>query len=325
MKTIFILLGVVLVIPLQPIGPLYRAVSDSYPWRVEPCDRSEQDDEWDEDERLIGGAVQRRPTQPIPQDPFEVTGVVNEDRYPPFPKYLGSCGIALAATEKVPDEFLVLVGQSIDEMFARREGLDLAAQRKVVEYLHAYGALLPVPLTERSLERMMRRDERSFDRLHREYSICDIIMAKVPEGQVMEVVEHLLHAVTDVGLHYQFPAEWGLSRESELWKAMQLAIEKGYYNIDSYDDLRREPQAIVDRILLQEFAYWFIATAWDLQVPYGPGEEEWTLRTPAELQEKMPEFFAVYQRTAARVMSAPAKETLARIGPTRSEERRRRR
>jgi hypothetical protein len=210
-------------------------------------------------------------------------------------------------------------------MFARRDELDLVAQRKVVEHLHAYGTLLPVPLSERSFERLLRRHEDRLDDLHQEYSICDIIMAKVPTGQVMEVVEHLLHAVTDVGLHYQFPAEWGLSRDSDLWKAMQLAIEKGYYNIDSYDDLRGEPRAIVDRILLQEFAYWFISTAWDLQTPYGPGEEEWTLRTPDDLQEKMPEFYQVYQRTAARVMTAPTEKTLAKIGPTRARERRGRR
>ena len=279
----------------------------------------------DEDEHLLGGAVQRRPTQAVPKDPFLVTNVLTDDRYPPFPKYLSSCGIVLAATEGVPDEFLILVGRAIDEVFARRDGLDLEAQRKVVADLHAYGALLPVPRTERSFERMLRRDERAFDRLHQKYSICDIIMAQVPDGQVMEVVEHILHTVTDVGLHYRFPKEWGLSRDSELWKAMQLAIDKGYYNIESYDDLDDAPRQVVDRILLQEFAYWFITTAWDLQVPYGPGEEEWTLRTPADLKAKMPEFFAVYQRTAARVMSAPSRETLAKIGPTRTEERRRQR
>ncbi len=279
----------------------------------------------DEDEHLLGGAVQRRPTQAVPKDPFRVTNVLTDDRYPPFPKYLSSCGIVLAATETVPDEFLILVGRAIDEVFARRDGLDLDAQRKVVADLHAYGALLPVPRTERSFERMLRRDERAFDRLHQKYSICDIIMAQVPDGQVMEVVEHILHTVTDVGLHYRFPKEWGLSRDSELWKAMQLAIDQGYYNIESYDDLDDAPRQVVDRILLQEFAYWFITTAWDLQVPYGPDEDEWTLRTPADLKAKMPEFFAVYQRTAARVMSAPSPATLAQIGPTRSEERRRQR
>ena len=284
-----------------------------------------QEEDQEEDDHLLGGAVQRRPTQAVPKDPFLVTSVLSDDRYPPFPKYLSSCGIVLAATEKVPDEFLTLVGSTINEVFARRDGLDLATQRSLVVDLHAYGALLPVPVTERSLERLMRREEAAVDRLRQQYSICDIIMAEVPDGQVMEVVEHILHTVTDVGLHYRFPKEWGLSRDSELWKAMQLAIEKGFYDIESYEDLGDAPQQVMDRVLMQEFAYWFITTAWDLQVAYGPNEVEWTLRTPADLKEKLPEFFAVYQRTAATVMSPPSPATLAKIGPTRSEERRRRR
>lgn len=279
-----------------------------------------QDVEQDEEDHLLGGAVQRRPTQAVPKDPFLVTTVLTDDRYPPFPKYLSSCGIVLAATETVPDEFLILVGRAIDEIFARRDGLDLTAQRKLVADLHAYGALLPVPQTERSFERLLRRNEPAFDRLRQQQSICDIIMADVPEGQVMEVIEHILHTVTDVGLHYRFPKEWGLSRDSELWKAMQLAIEKGYYNVASYDDLGDAPQNVVDRILMQEFAYWFITTSWDLQVAYGPNEDEWTLRTPAELKAKMPEFFEVYRRTAAQVISVPSPKTLKKIGPTRSQE-----
>ena len=278
----------------------------------------------DEDERLIGGAVQRRRTQSAPGDPYRVTGVVKDGRYAPFPKYLSSCGIVLAATQGVPDEFLVQVGGVIDEILARRVSLDLTAQRSMVEDLHRYGALLPVPQTERSFERILRRNEKAFDRLHEQFSICDIIMAQVPDGQVMEVVEHVLHTVTDVGLHYQFPDDWGLSRQSQLWVAMQRAIDEGFYNVDSYDDLKGEPPEIVDRILLQEFAYWFITTAWDLQEPYGPDEEEWTLRTSEELKAKMPKFFDVYQRTAARVMSPPSRASLSKIGPPRSEERRRR-
>jgi len=35
----------------------------------------------------------------------------------------------------------------------------------------------------------------------------------------------------------------------------------------------------------------------------------------------MPEFWAVYERTAGAVMSAPSRETLAEIGPTRRRER----
>ena len=280
-----------------------------------------QETDQEEDDHLLGGAVQRRPTQAVPKDPFLVTAIVKEDLYPPFPKHLSSCGIVLAATEAVPNDFLSLVGLTISEIFSRRDGMDLLAQRKLVSDLHAYGALLPVPRTERSLERLLRRNESDFEQLRLQYSICDIIMADVPDGQVMEVVEHILHTVTDIGLHYNFPKEWGLSRDSELWKAMQLAIKEGFYNIDGYDDLGDAPQEVIDRILMQEFAYWFITTAWDLQVPYGPDEEEWTLRTPEDLKAKMPDFFAVYQKTAAKVMSAPSRETLAKIGPTRKQKR----
>ena len=276
-----------------------------------------------DEERLLGGAVQRKPVQDIPENLFWVSDVQINELYPPFRKHLKSCGIILAATDKVPNQFLNRVGKVIEEIFTHRDGIDLEAQRDVVEALHAYGALLPVPRNEGSFDRLIQRDEQAFDRLHRKYSICDIIMAQVPEGQVMEVVEHILHTVTDVGLHYQFPNEWGLSRNSELWSAMQRAIDEGFYDVSSYHDLDGAPQEVVDRILMQEFAYWFITTAWDLQEMYGPEEDEWTLRTPEELKSKMPEFYGIYLRTAARVMSPPSPQSLTQIGPKRKAERRR--
>ena len=100
---------------------------------------------------------------------------------------------------------------------------------------------------------------------------------------------------------------------------MQLAIDKGYYDIDSYDDLQGEPQGIADRILLQEFAYWFITTAWNLQAPYGPIEEdEWTIRNAAELRQKLPEMYAVFNETVGRIMVPPSMEILREIGPLRN-------
>ncbi len=67
-------------------------------------------------------------------------------------------------------------------------------------------------------------------------------------GQVMEVVEHILHFVSDVGLHYTFPNEWGISKKSKLWEAMQEAVEKGYYDISSYADIDEEN--VRDRVTL---------------------------------------------------------------------------
>jgi hypothetical protein len=40
----------------------------------------------------------------------------------------------------------------------------------------------------------------------------------------------------------------------------------------------------------------------------------------SDLRAKLPDFFAVYEKTADRVMVAPSAATLVSIGPTRAEE-----
>ena len=275
-------------------------------------------DEHDPDAALLGGAVMRTATGEAPHDLYAVTDVVRTEDLGPLSKKLTSCGIMLGAGDDIDDDFLRLVGKTLAEVFGAGEGIDQQRQRNVLRHLYAYRTLLPVPKSEREFERLFHRNPEAMDRLRRQNSICDIIMSGVPHGQVMEVVEHLLHSITDVGLHYEYPHEWGLSRDSELYRAMRKSIEHGYYNVQSYEDMRDDaPPEVYLRVLLQEFAYWFISTAWDLQQDYGPTEEEWTLRTPAALKNKLPEFYAVYERTAAKVLTAPSRTTLQKIGPTR--------
>ena len=156
--------------------------------------------------------------------------------------------------------------------------------------------------------------------LESEYSICDIIMQDVPARQVMEVVEHILHYVSDIGLHYTFPDEWGIHRSSKLAVAMQFAIDNGYYDVSGYDDI--DDAEVRFRVEMQEFAYWFISTAWNLQEPYGPAEEqEWLISNQEELRQKFPAMYEVYERTAGRVMVSPSVLTLQEIGPTWAEEK----
>ena len=135
-------------------------------------------------------------------------------------------------------------------------------------------------------------------------------------GQVMEVVEHILHNVTDIGLHYAYPDEWDISDNSSLAAAVRKAVDKGYYDVSQYEDID-----VRDRVIQQEFAYWVVSTAWNLQEPYGPTtEQEWQIRDRNDLQAKFPDFFAVYERTVDRIMVAPGAATLESIGPTRAEE-----
>ncbi|MEM8713807.1 MAG: hypothetical protein AAGG01_22930, partial [Planctomycetota bacterium] len=100
---------------------------------------------------------------------------------------------------------------------------------------------------------------------------------------------------------------------SALWRAMQRAIDHGHYDVSGYADIEDAERDVRDRILLQEFAYWYLTTAWDLQRTYGPDEEEWTLRTPDELKAAFPVFHGVFERTAGRTLSPPLATTLASI------------
>lgn len=287
---------------------------------TEPVPFEDEPETWPEEDgpELLGGCILAEPLGEVPADPRQVGDVVPSDDFAPFTKQLMASGVLLVVEQSVPDGFVRRVGRTIEEMLAPGDGIDAELQDDVIAALHSYRATLPVPRDERSLDRLFDDHEPRWIERH---SVCDIIMAEVPEGQVMEVLEHVLHTVTDVGLHHRFPAEWGISRESELWHAMQRAIDAGFYDVSSYDDLGDAPREVRDRVLMQEFAYWFLTTAWDLQRPYGPQEDEWTLRDPAELARAMPTFFAVFERSAGRVLKAPSRATLAGFGPTRQEER----
>ncbi len=272
---------------------------------------------WEAPANLLGGCILTTPIGEVPDDLYTVTNVIPANDIPPFTKKLTVYGLTLAAGDDASDDFMQLVARTITEIFPRDESLDLAKQEDVLRNHYLYKALIPVPVGEDMS--FIEDDEETFMLTASQNSICDIIMQDVP-GQVMEVIEHILHFVSDTGLHYTFPAEWGISKDSEIALAMNEAIEKGYYEVEQYGDIDNEEE--YHRVLIQEFAYWVITTYWNLQEAYGPvGEAEWNIVTSAELEGKMPALYDMIERTVATVMVAPSLGTLQQIGPTRAEER----
>ena len=65
-----------------------------------------------------------------------------------------------------------------------------------------------------------------------EKSMCDTISQfnGGGDGQPMEVVEHILHHITMVGLHYTFNADWGVDKSSVQYTQMMSAIANNVYN-----------------------------------------------------------------------------------------------
>ena len=264
----------------------------------------------------LGGCILLQPNRQSLDDVHAVGNVVATDEIAPFSKMLLVNGLTLAARDEISDEFITLVAKTIAEIFPRNPDLDLEMQARVIDNHYRYSALIPVPNGDDFS--FMEDNQEQWAVLESQYSICDIIMQDVP-GKVMEVIEHILHYVTDIGLHYAYPEVWGISEHSQLAAAMRKAVDMGYYDISSYDDI--DDVEARNRVEMQEFAYWFVSTAWNLQADYGPvWEQEWIITDRAELKEKLPDFFAAYELTVDRVMVAPRLETLAMIGPTRAEE-----
>ena len=257
------------------------------------CDSMDKDSERPSDvERTsppthLGGCILLNPVSNVPSDVYQVSDIIATDDFTPFSKNLSVYGMTLVARDNISDEFMRRVARTIVEIFPQDPRLDLEMQAKVLGNHYRYNALIPIPKGEDFS--FMENNEDAWAALESENSICDIIMEDVP-GQVMEVVEHILHYVTDIGLHYAYPDEWGISDNSSLAVAVREAVDKGYYDISQYDDI--DEKEVRNRVIQQEFAYWVVSTAWNLQEPYGPkNEKEWQIKDRSDLRAKLTDFF----------------------------------
>jgi hypothetical protein len=254
----------------------------------------------------VGGCILASPAAEIPADLYQATDVVPTEEYKPFTKKLSVYGITLIGRDDISDDFMRKVAKTIKEMFPQNESIDIELQKEVLRNMYRYRTVIPL-FRDEEFE-FSPEDQQAWDLTTNQNSICDIIMEGVP-GQVNEVVEHILHWVSDVGLHYTFPAEWGCtSKTSKIYHAMQEAIDKKHYNIGQYGENGNDEERT--RVLIQEYAYWVIFTAWDLYEPYGP-EAEWTgIKNPSDMMEKLPLSYELFEQTIPKVMAPPSRTTL---------------
>ena len=254
----------------------------------------------------IGGCILRVPSVKPPTNLYSISKIIQTDEYQPFTKKLTVCGITLIGREDISDDFMKNVALTIKEMFLPDgENIDKELQERLITNMYEYRTV--IPLFKGENYEFSASNQEKWDRTVLENSICDIIMEGV-SGQVTEVVEHILHFVTAIGMHYTFPNEWGISRNSELYKAMNQAIDNGFYDITQYDEIDDAEDRL--RVLLQEYAYWTIYTAWNLREPYGPKNAEWSIMTKAELIDKLPDSEMLFEKYVTKVFTAPSKTIL---------------
>jgi len=253
----------------------------------------------------LGDCIRLSPAGEVPENLYQVGDVVPTDEYKPFTKKLSVYGITLIGRDDISDDFMRKVAKAITEMFPQEgEGIDAELQKEVLINMYRYEPVIPFFLGHE--HEFTPEDEAAFDLTRSQNSICDIIMEGVP-GQVNEVVEHILHFVTDVGLHYTYPDDWGISESSKVYHAMQEAIEKEYYIVEQYGERDNE---VINRVLIQEFAYWMIGSGWNFLGPYAPDAEWKIVRTKSDLKEMLPLSYELFESTIPKVMASPSIDTL---------------
>ena len=241
----------------------------------------------------------------IPDDLYHVGEIIESEDYPPFTKELNVYGITLIGRDDISDDFMLNIANTIIEMFPQSAGIDTMLQKDFLRNIHKYKTVIPLFHGEDWV--FSPEEEEEWDITAGENSVCDIIMENIPDP-VMEVVEHILHHVTDIGLHYTFPDKWGLSNSSTLYSVTEKAIDDDYYDIQQYSDI--DDVGVRMRVILQEYAYWIIYTSWDLREKYGPQDSEWSIMNSVELLDKLPDSYQLYNDTVVKVMACPSDSTL---------------
>ena len=260
----------------------------------------------DMDTTHYSGCILRSSAAVAPGDLYLNSGVVPTDEYPPFTKKITVYGYTLVGRDDITDDFMLSVAQTIIETLPQSGPIDAGLQEEFVRNMYEYRALIPF---YKGTDRITSSEDLAAWNVTRsQNSVCGVIMEAPCQGQVNEVIEHILHYANDLGLHYTFPEEWAVTNESGLYQFMLEAMEKEYYNIGPDDDAGEEDRSV--RGKLQEFGYWIISTAWNLQEPYGSGHDELTIRNNADFQAKMPQLYAMYEQTVATIMVSPSLSTL---------------
>ena len=237
-----------------------------------------------------------------------------------FPNYIDAKNLRIFAREGVSIDFLNNVGEAYTEMFNENSNIDSVMRSyylSISEEEYVYQRV--------GVDGMASNSNFDPGEPTNPYgdNATDYIweMDSGGEDQIGELIEHLLHTVTNVILYLAYPNDWDYNKSSSaISLAMQEAIDKGIYDISSYEDLKNDNDAYT-KILTQEYAYWLILAEWDYYVITGKkmdgmsGNEEFILGTPAEISAQLPLGHQLYKYYVEKILSIPDEQKIVSLFP----------
>ncbi len=248
--------------------------------------------------------------------------LIEEDDKLDFTQYVDSNNIRIFGKEDVSLGFLNKVAKSYNAMLKENPVIDHSMRLKYLMTSKNENVYQRVGLHSS----YKKNEEYAHNiRIPKPYknNCTDFIWEEEKGGpmQINEVIEHLLHTVTAVILKLSYPDDWGyMNSSSKLRVAMQEAIDKGIYDVSSYNEMIGDREGY-NHVTTQEYAYWLILAEWDYFIISGnkddnmSGNNEFTLGKPNEIKEQLPLGHQLYTHYIEKILSVPDKNFIESLFP----------
>ena len=141
-----------------------------------------------------------------------------------------------------------------------------------------------------------------------------------PTGRndIAEIMEHVLHTIHMLGIkgavEGSLQALNGSDQSSEVYKAMDEAVENGAFDLEGYGGSLDRDLDSTGQVILKEYLYLLTFGMWEYNEFWDGGSlaPEWSdsARTPEGVLELNPLGHALYTKYLAPIISQPSKEIL---------------
>jgi hypothetical protein len=141
-----------------------------------------------------------------------------------------------------------------------------------------------------------------------------------PTGRndIAEIMEHILHTIHMLGIkgavEGSLQALDGSDQSSEVYKAMNEAVENGVFDLEGYGGSLERDLELTGEVILKEYLYLLTFGMWDYSEFWDEGSlaPEWSdsARTPEGILGLNPLGHALFTKYLAPVISQPSKEIL---------------
>ena len=252
---------------------------------------------------------------------------VSENRqFDPFVKFIDVENLRLFSLQEVSNEFLIKVAKTYLLMLEDNNNIDIEMRSKFLDVSKNHFVFQRIGLEGPDYyERKFKADFGSLPQSRAPNNgpyrdnATDYIWEynQGSESQLNEVVEHLLHTITNVVFAIQFK-DWNWEEPSSMIRlATKEAIDKGIFNISDYQEiLNRGDTEGFNRAISTEFAYWLIAAEWGYGDFFELPNSEFRLNNQNQIAKTLPIGHKMYKCYVEKILSPPKLKDLISIFPS---------